>query len=112
MGSIPPSPTLTYHPQWPPSATFLPSSPLPSPSARPSTTLSPLPSSAPFSVMPTAAHSRPTPRRSTSTPRRLPPPLPRGVAPSSALPSSRTVLVLSSTLPAPSPTRALLTSAL
>lgn len=132
FNQYPPSPTLTHHPQWPPSAvsaplftssmavlssitqslhvlmktqhhvaiandvhqTSLPSSPLPSLSARPSTTLSPSPSLDPSSVTHTAARSKLTPRRSTSTPRR-PLPLPhRGVALSSALVSRPTVSVL------------------
>merc|ERR1711879_638599 len=87
-------PNHTLPSQWPPYTTFLPSSPLPSPSARPSTTPSPSPSSAPSSVTHTAAHSRPTPRRSTSTARRPLPPPHRGVAPSSALVSRPTVSVL------------------
>jgi len=101
------SPIADFHHQ-----TSLPSSPLPSLSARPSTTPSLSPSSDPSSVTHTAARSRPTPRRSTSTARRPLPLPPHGVAPLSALPSRHTVSVLSSTPPVPSPTRAPPTSAL
>jgi hypothetical protein len=90
--------------------TSLPLSLRPSLSALPSTTSPPSPSSAPSSVTPTVRPRLPTPRRSSSSPRRLPRlPLP-GVLPLPALPSSPTVLVLSSTPLAPSPTRALPTS--
>ena len=91
--------------------TSLPLSPPLSPSAPSTTTPSPSPSSAPSSATPTARPRPPTPRRSSSSPRRLPLPLPPGALPSSALPSSPTVLVPSSTQLALSPTRALPTSA-
>ena len=87
--------------------TFLPLSLRPLPSALPSTTSSRSPSWAPSLAMPTAAHSKQTPRRSTSTPRRPLPPPPRGEAPLSARASRPTVSALSSTPPVPLPTRAL-----
>lgn len=90
--------------------TSLPLSLRPSLSALPSTTSPPSPSSAPSSVTPTVRPRLPTPRRSSSSPRRLPRlPLP-GVLPLPALPSSPTVLVLSSTPLALSLTRVLPTS--
>merc|ERR1712137_802970 len=72
---------------------------------------SPLLCSAPSSVTPTVRPRPPTPRRSSSSPRRLPPPPLPGVLPSSAPPSSPTVSVPSSTPLVLSPTRAPPTSA-
>ena len=91
--------------------TSLPLSPPRSPSAPSTATPSPLLCSAPSSVTPTVRPRPPTPRRSSSSPRRLPPPPLPGVLPSSAPPSSLTVSVPSSTPLALSPTRAPPTSA-
>ena len=74
--------------------TSLPLSPPLSPSAPSTTTPSPSPSSAPSSATPTARPRPPTPRRSSSSPRRLPLLPPLGELPWLVLPSSHTVLVL------------------
>merc|ERR1712107_229853 len=101
MGNQPPphQPYSTSKPQppspskWPLCTTSLRLSHPPSPSARSTTTPSPSPSSAPSSVTPTARPRPPTPRRSSSRARRLLPPLPHGVPPSSAPVSSLTLSV-------------------
>jgi hypothetical protein len=91
--------------------TSLPLSPPRLPSAPSTTTPSPSPCLAPSLVTPTARPRPLTPRRSSSSPRRLPPPPLPGVLPSSALPSSPTASVPSSTPLALFPTRAPPTSA-
>merc|ERR1711915_508761 len=106
QSSEPPHTQHTNTSQWPLCLTSLPLSPRPSPLAPSTTTPSPLLCLAPSSVTPTVRPRPPTPRRSSSSPRRLPPPPLPGVLPSSALPSSLTVSVPSSTPLALSPTRA------
>lgn len=92
QASLIPDANVHFSPQ-----TSHPSSPLPSHWEPSSTTLHPSPSSAPSSATHTTVHKLPTPRRSSSSRRRLHPPLPHGELLSLVAPFRLMVLVLSST---------------